>query len=146
MGGSILVSDIELSLTTNFSHRKVGLVRRGFWALAPDQKARSKCVETRPTTGPEIRANGQRTNAADFRVLSLPKRKEFWAAEFDLIEHFIHVFPESVNRAKSERKIGRICSLSKFSQLSVRQWPSPAVTESYVFRFRPSLHCRRPDH
>jgi len=64
----------------------------------------------------EIRANGQRTNASDFRVLRLPQRNEFCAAEFDLIDLPIRVLQESVNRAKSERKIGRICVLSKFRQ------------------------------
>ena len=64
-------------------------------------------------------------------VLRLPKRKlsadEFCAAECVLIGLPRRVSQESSDKAKSERKIGRICALSKFSHLSVRQCPQPRL-------------------
>ena len=49
----------------------------------------------------EIRANGQ---ASNFRGLRLPKRKEFCAAEFDLIDLPIRVLQESLDGVKIRTK------------------------------------------
>jgi len=73
-------------------------------------------------------------------VLRLPKRNlgadEFCAAEFVLIGLLRRVSQESSDEAKSERKIGRICALSKFSHLSVRQCErearAPSLADIYI--------------
>src|SRR6266478_732815 len=91
---------MEALATNEFFLSKGGPLATRIWTLAPTKSAQQSVLNLVL----EIRANGQRTNASDFRVLRLPKRNEFCAAEFVLIYLPIRVLQESVNRAKSETK------------------------------------------